>query len=97
MNIGAHLIADALRDRFDRALIVSADTDLNGAVELAKDEAPQKQICIVAPLGRRGRNSEALFAITKGRVRRSLLPAKLPSSNGTTIRRPDQYAPPELP
>ena len=102
VNIGAHLMADALRDRFDRALIVSADTDLNGAVELAKvelakDEAPQKQIDIVAPPGRRGRNSNAQFGITKGQVRQSLLPAELTSSNGKTIRRPDEYAPPEPP
>ena len=97
VNIGAHLVADALKDRFDRALIVSADTDLNGVVKLARQEACQKQIDIVAPPGRKGRNSEALFEITKGQVRRSLLPAELTSSNGKTIRRPDKYAPPDAP
>jgi uncharacterized LabA/DUF88 family protein len=94
VNIGVHLIADALRDRFDRALVMSADTDLNSAVALARLEAPAKRIDLVAPPNRMGRNSAALFEVTKGRVRSSLLPAKITRADGKVITRPPEYAPP---
>jgi uncharacterized LabA/DUF88 family protein len=95
VNIGVHLIADALRDRFDRALVVSADTDLNSAVALAGHEAPTKRIDLVAPPNRLGRNSAALFEVTKGRVRSSLLPAQITRADGKVITRPAEYAPPQ--
>ena len=94
VNIGVHLLADALRDRFDRALIISADTDLNSAVVLARLEAPGKRIDLVAPPQRMGRNSSALFEITKGRVRASLLPPQIVLPNGKCIIRPVEYDPP---
>lgn len=93
VNIGVHLMADGLKDRFDRALVISADTDLNEAVTLAKAEAAGKQIDIVAPPRRKGRNSVALFEVTVGRLRRSLLPAQLVSA-GKIIIRPTEYDPP---
>lgn len=94
VNIGVHLMADALANRFDRALVVSADTDLNAAVALTRLEAPGKQIAIVAPPGRKNRNSAALFEITKGRIRSSLLPAELTLSDGKILNRPEKYDPP---
>lgn len=96
VNIGVHLMADALANRFDRALVVSADTDLNAAVALTRTEAPGKQIAIVAPPGRKGRNSAALFEITKGRVRSSLLPALITLPDGRTVNRPPEYDPPVI-
>lgn len=93
VNIGVHLMADALQARFDRALVISADTDLNEAVTLTKVEAAGKQIDIVAPPKRKGRNSIALFEVTVGRVRRSLLPAEI-IHDGNTIMRPIEYTPP---
>lgn len=94
VNIGAHLIADALKDRFDRALVISADTDLNSAVALTRSEALKKRIDLVAPPGRKGRNSAALFEVTKGKVRKSLLPAQINGTNGQIIHRPVEYNPP---
>lgn len=93
VNIGAHLMADALQERFDRGLIISADTDLNGVVELARHESG-RLIQIVAPPRRKGRNRRSSFEITKGRVARSLLPASL-EHEGRTINRPDKYTSPD--
>ncbi len=93
VNIGVHLMADGLQDRFERALVISADTDLNEAVNLTKSEAAGKQIDLVAPPKRKGRNSVALFEVTVGRVRRSLLPPQLILA-GKTITRPTEYDPP---
>lgn len=94
VNIGAHLMIDALKDRFDRALIISADTDLNEAVRLARRETEDKLIDVVAPPGRMGRNSIAQFEITRGRLRRSLLPEEIILPNGSKVKRPTEYDPP---
>lgn len=93
VNIGVHLMADGIKGRFDRAIVISADTDLNEAVNLARKEAPSTRVDIVAPPNRKGRNSIALFEITLGRIRRSLLPETV-EYQGETIYRPQQYAPP---
>ena len=95
VNIGAHLMADGLKDRYDRALVISADTDLNPAVDLAQAETDGKIIQIVAPPRRKRNNRKALFAISEGRVKTSLLPAECRSRDGSRmISRPPQYNPP---
>lgn len=94
VNIGAHLIADGLKDRYDRALIISADTDLNSAVDLARGETGNKLIDLVAPPGRMGRNSRALFEITVGRIKNSLLPREINLPDGSIVTRPSEYDPP---
>lgn len=93
VNIGAHLVADALRGTFDTALILSADTDLSAVVRLTKEiVGPEKRICTVAPPGRyaRGRELGHLFSITKGKLRASQLPDTVQTPRGP-IHRPKQY------
>jgi len=87
------LVADAIRDRFDTAFVISADTDLSPAVKMARTEVPDKKIMIVAPPGRFNRNREIkpLFEIPKGKIRASLLPEKITTSTGRVIKRPLQY------
>jgi len=93
VNIGVHLLADAIRDRFDTAFVISADTDLNVAIKMARLEAPTKSIQLVSPPGRFSRNREvpALFSITKGKIRSSLLPAEITTASGKVIKRPANY------
>ena len=93
VNIGVHLMADGLNDRFDRALVISADTDLNGAVELTSKET-NKQIHIVAPPGRRKKNSKSLFEIKEQQLQDSLLPQQI-THEDNKITRPTEYDPPQ--
>ena len=71
VNIGAYLVADAIKNRFDRAIVVTADTDIAAAIEVARHEAPDKTINPVAPPNRmaRARELEPQFEITKGKIR----------------------------
>jgi uncharacterized LabA/DUF88 family protein len=75
VNVGSNLVADALHDRFDRALIISADTDMSAGIEVARREASDKLIQVVAPPKRFGRARELkpIFEITKGRLRKCAL------------------------
>jgi uncharacterized LabA/DUF88 family protein len=93
VNIGAHLIADTLQNKFDTALIISADTDLAAVIKLAISLTNStKRIYAVAPPGRmsRSRELEHLFMITKGKIRASILPEHVLTPSGT-ITRPQEY------
>lgn len=93
VNIGCHLMADALTDKFDRAIIISADTDLNGAVELCRSVSCKK-ITLAAPPGRYDQNNLSTFEISKARIKECLLPLTL-NFNERTITRPTEYDPPD--
>lgn len=93
VNIGIHLVTDALQNRFDTALVISADTDLVPAVKLARSEASEKRVFFVAPPKRFNRNRELppLFEITPGKLRASLLPHIVTGKDGKLIRIPNEY------
>ncbi len=93
VNIGAHLVADTIRERFDIAFVISADTDILAAVKLAKSESPHNGIHMVAPPGRmqRARAMRHKFEIKPKRLRGYLLPRKIELANGKTILKPDAY------
>lgn len=93
VNIGAHLIADALQNKFDTALIISADTDLAAVIVLAKSLVGEnKRVCAVAPTGRfaRSRELKHIFEITKGKLRASSLPPTIQTPQGV-ITIPAKY------
>ena len=71
VNIAIHLIRDTLQDSFDRAILVTADTDMKSAAEMARSLNGTKRIDFVAPPGRRkyARDLAPLFELTKGRIR----------------------------
>jgi uncharacterized LabA/DUF88 family protein len=93
VNIGAHLIADMLQNKFDTAIVITADTDLSAVIELAKTLSNNnKRIYAVAPPNRMSRSRELnhLFMITKGKIHASLLPEHIQTPSGV-VTRPQKY------
>ena len=72
------LVSDALSDRFERAIIISADSDLAPAIRLVKQSAPMKEIFVAAPPGRfaTARDLQPRLEITQGRVVKALITRK---------------------
>jgi len=96
VHLAVHLVADALKNHFDRALVVSADSDLAPAVKMARAAAPTKKIHVVAPPGRfaSARDLNPLFAIGKGKIAQCLLPTEIRDANGRVVAtRPAAYDP----
>ena len=52
VNIALSLFSLAVSDGYDRAVIVSGDTDLIPAIKAVRASFPQKQIGVVIPIGR---------------------------------------------
>ena len=54
VNIALKLLGDAIEDRYDKALIISADSDLLPAIRAVRKYAPEKEIGVMFPIGRDG-------------------------------------------
>lgn len=96
------LLEDAIDDVFDRAIIISADSDHVPAIRRVRARLPTKQIFAATPPGRHNKARDILKAcnsgtnITQGRLARCLLPASLIDPNGQVIAtRPANYDPPQ--
>lgn len=75
VNIAIHLVRDTLQEAFERAIVVSADTDMRSAVSMARSLGGEKLIDVVAPPGRGkyARHLKPLFELTAGRLRKCRL------------------------
>ena len=57
LNLGLSLVTDGMLNMYDRAILITADTDLRAALKTAQQLCPEKEIFVAAPPGRmqRGR------------------------------------------
>lgn len=100
-SIAMHLLDLAQQDQFERALLVTADSDLCPAARMVLNRFPAKEIKILTPPGRYSSNE---LAAATGRepskiqpihILRSLLPAQVVDANGLVVAtRPSHYDPP---
>jgi len=103
VSIGLYMVNEAHKDNYDRAFLVSADSDLASVIRLLRSEFPQKPIRLIAPPKRRhSKELVAAFAgkpslrsIKMGRLRKFLLPKEVLDVYGNAVAfRPEEYDPP---
>ena len=95
------LLEDAVDNLFDRAIIISADSDHVPAVRCVRRRYPAKQLFAATPPGRHSMARGMLNAcnsgtqITAGRIEKCLFPETLRDAAGNVIAvRPSSYKPP---
>ena len=95
VNIATQLVSDAFEDRFDTALLLSADSDLTTPVRLVLDRFPNKRIVVVQPPRRRsvelGSAATACFTVGEANLRRSQFPDFIARADGFALRRPSHW------
>jgi uncharacterized LabA/DUF88 family protein len=96
VHIAVSLVEDGVRDLYDTALLISADSDLCPAVRAIKRLQPQKRIIAAFPPRR---NSDELkktvhgyLSIGHAAIRQSQLPAQVTTSAGIVLSRPEHWA-----
>jgi uncharacterized LabA/DUF88 family protein len=96
VHIAVSLVEDGVKDRYDTALLVSADSDLCPAVRAVKRLRPGKRIIAAFPPRR---NSDDLkkavdgyLSIADATVRQSQLPESVVTATGITLSRPKRWA-----
>jgi uncharacterized LabA/DUF88 family protein len=95
VNIAVKLLAEAFEDRFDVALLLTADSDLTTPVQQVLSRFPEKRVIIVQPPGRNSASlcqaASGYFTIGEAKLRRAQLPPRIERADGRELARPDHW------
>ena len=97
INIALEILQDAFKNSFDKAFLITADSDLIAIVKKMADLFPKKEIILLIPPGRSEianelkKNVAIWYQIKESHLNRCLLPKLTILSDGTTITRPTEY------
>jgi uncharacterized LabA/DUF88 family protein len=93
--IATELLCDAFEDRFDTALLVSADSDLVPPIEAIRRAVPSKRVVVASPPRRQSRQldkaASAHFRIGRSVLAKSQLPEVVRRDRGPDLKRPDAW------
>jgi uncharacterized LabA/DUF88 family protein len=92
VNIAVRLLADAFDDRFDTAIIISADSDLVPPMHEIRSRFSEKRIVVPMPPRRHSRSlanlADVSFQIGEANIRKSQLPERIQTETGFILQRP---------
>ena len=94
--LATDIVADLYNDRFDVAIVITADSDIRPAIQHVID-TKGKFVLVVSPPNRfaNARSLNPAMSITKGRIAKHLLEPSVTNSSGDVIAtRPTRYNPP---
>ncbi len=95
VNISVELLSDAFQNKFDTALLVSADSDLTAPVVAIQHLFPSKQIVIAFPPKRASKELMTVashwFVIGRRQIAKSVFPPEVRKIDGFTLKRPEAW------
>ncbi len=95
VNIAVEILSDAVNDKFDIALLLSADSDLTPLVSAIKDTFTQKRIVVAFPPARQSVElsniAHACLRIGRANFARSLFADKVKKADGFILQRPSTW------
>jgi len=95
VNISVELMSDAFQDRFDIALLVSADSDLVGPVKAVQRLFSHKRVVVAFPPGRSSKAlkqaADAQIYVSRSVLAKSVLPDQVIKPDGYVLRRPVEW------
>ncbi len=95
VNIAVEILQDAYQDKFDVALLISADSDLVPPVRAVRELFPKKRVVVASPPGRHSvalaDSADGSFFIGRAKIARSLLPEEVRKPDGYVLRCPPTW------
>lgn len=95
VNIAVEILTDAFQDRFDKALIISADSDLTGPIKKIRQLFPDKKAVVAFPPARYSfaleKVANASFMIGRKKIADSLFPNEVIKADGYVLKRPENW------
>ena len=95
VNIAMELLVDAQEDRFDVALLVSADSDLTGPVIKVRTLFPNKRVIVAFPPDRVSerlkREASGWISIGADSIRQNQLPDPVVKPDGVKLWKPVEW------
>ena len=99
VNLALYLLDLAYKDEFDKAIVLTADTDILPAIRMVKERFPEKVIVGLLPNTRYVaanalRTLCPVSSFNEGHLKKNLFPAVIAVPGGKDIVRPPAYDPP---
>jgi uncharacterized LabA/DUF88 family protein len=94
VSIATELLTDAFDDRFDEAVLITADSDLVPPVSAIRSRFPDKRITVVFPPKRRSLDLERYAHRAMRVFRQSLRDSQLPTVVESRCRKPTRISTP---
>ena len=95
VNIAVQLMTDAFQDRFDTAILISADSDLVSPVRAVRRLFPSKRVVVAFPPDRESgelkKYANGFIYIGRDALAKSPLPNSVIKPNGYALRRPASW------
>jgi len=92
VNMATELLRDTFEDRFDTAILLSADSDLVPPIRVLRELFPRKRVVVVFPPARFSHHlktvAHAHLSLGRATLARSQFPDQLTKSDGHVLRRP---------
>jgi uncharacterized LabA/DUF88 family protein len=96
VNIAVTMLSEAINDRFDKALLLSGDSDMIAGVKMLKSLAPHKHVQAIIPFGRSAldlvNNCHSAAKIKRHHLVNNQLPDPVQLLNGVVLRRPAEWS-----
>jgi uncharacterized LabA/DUF88 family protein len=95
VNIAIQLFKLAIQEKYDKALIISGDSDLIPSIEAVKNIFPDKQIGVIIPIGRRAemlkQTCDFYMKMKEKHLKASTLPDVINLGDDKKIERPKHW------
>ena len=95
VNIAIHLLTNAYKDNYDKAVLISGDSDIIPAVQAVKQAFPEKEISLVIPVGGKAHELAQVIGssvrMKEVHLRTSQLPNTVTLKNGVILQRPGEW------
>jgi uncharacterized LabA/DUF88 family protein len=95
VNIATEMLSDAFTNRFDVALLLSADGDLVGPVQKVRHLFPEKRIVVVFPPARYSNAlrsaANACLHLDRATLAQSVFPDQVVKPDGFVLQRPAEW------
>jgi uncharacterized LabA/DUF88 family protein len=95
VNIAVHMVADAIDDLFDCAILISGDSDLVPPITLIHSKFNNKRVTVVFPPNRHNNSvknvAKGSFILGKQKLKQSQFPEKVKLKNGFVLQKPNEW------
>lgn len=96
VNIATQMLIDAFNNKFDKALLISADSDLVPLIEAVREKYPEKSVVVAFPPERYSADLEkvanACLHINRAKLAQSRFLDKVKKADGFVLERPQEWA-----
>ena len=94
VNLAVSLLVDAQAGLFDKAMVVSGDSDLSGPIDAVRQRFADKQVVVAFPPKRVSKKLQSggpYFVIGRKQFQNSQFPAQLTNAGGSVLVRPSAW------